>query len=249
MIFQYILLFVSAWIGSVAVLVMRAPSPVFLQRLLIFAGGYLFSITVLHLLPDLFSLHADTRLVGLYILTGFFLQLFLELFSKGVEHGHMYDTSQEVHQHNISPHTLMIALFIHALLDGIILSSPSTTHAHHTHGTHGLLIGILLHKMPVSFALASILSKLIRNPRIVIAYLAIFSLASPLGLWISNYYSQQQLLSGHGTLALWGIVSGSFLHIATTIFFEANPSHQPNTHKFIMSLIGAGLAAVCEFAG
>ena len=247
MISQSLLLFLSAALGGMAVLVIRRPSPASFKLLLIFAGGYLFSITVLHLLPDLFVLHANARLVGLYILIGFFLQLLLELFSKGVEHGHLYETQQTDHQHNISPLTLMIALFIHAFLDGVILTSPSSTHLHHTHSTNGLLIGVLLHKTPVAFALASILSKLISNKRIVTVYLIIFSIASPLGLWVSSYCNQQQLLSGHGSLALWGIVSGSFVHIATTIFFEANPSHQPNTHKFMASLAGAGLAVVCEF--
>ena len=247
MFFQSLLLFLSAALGGMAVLVIRKPSPASFKLLLIFAGGYLFSITMLHLLPDLFMLHDDARLVGFYILVGFFLQLFLELFSKGVEHGHMYDARTEGHEHNISVLTFMVALCIHAFLDGVILSSPTSAHAHHRHSANGLLIGVLLHKTPVAFALASILSTLIKNKKTIIAYLAIFSIASPLGLWVSSYCNQQQLLSGHGSLALWGIVSGSFVHIATTIFFEASPGHQPNTHKFMASLTGAGLAIVCEF--
>jgi zinc and cadmium transporter len=91
------------------------------------------------------------------------------------------------------------------------------------------------------------LRKLINRKRTVIVCLLIFAVASPLGLWISNYYSQQQLLSGQGSLALWGIVSGSFVHITTTIFFEANPDHHLNIRKFMVSLAGAGLAFICEF--
>jgi zinc and cadmium transporter len=246
MLFQSLLLFLAASLGGMAVLIIRRPSPASFRLLLMFSGGYLFSITFLHLLPELFMLHADARLAGLYILIGFFLQLLLELFSKGAEHGHIHETHQEAHQHNITPLTLMVALFIHAFLDGVILSSPSS-HLHHTHGTDSLLIGVLLHKVPEAFALASILSKLIRHQRTVIMYLVIFALASPLGLWVSSYCSQQQLLSGHGSLALWGVVIGSFVHIATTIFFEANPSHRPNIRKFIVSLAGAGLAVICEF--
>jgi zinc and cadmium transporter len=251
MLFQSLLLFSAAFLGGMVVLVVRRPSPVLLKFLLIFSGGYLFSITFLHVLPDLFSLHADTdpRLAGLYVLIGFFLQLLLEFFSKGVEHGHMYETHQEEHQHGISPLTLMVALFIHAFLDGVILSNPSSMHLHHghTHSTDGLLIGVLLHKVPESFALASVLSKLINRKRTVVICLLIFALASPLGLLGSGYCSQQQLLSGHVALALWGIVSGSFVHIATTILFEASPGHYPNAKKFLTSLAGAGLAVVCEF--
>ena len=109
-----------------------------------------------------------------------------------------------------------------------------------------LLIGILLHKVPESFALASILIKLINSRSKVLVYLFIFALAAPLGLLGSSYVSQQQWLPAQFSLALWGIVSGSLVHIATTIFFEANPSHHTNNHKFIAGLIGAVLGAVCE---
>lgn len=251
MLFQSLLLFLAAFLGGMIVLVIRRPSPVFLKFLLIFSGGYLFSITFLHVLPDLFALHTDSRLAGLYILIGFFLQLLLEFFSKGVEHGHMYEAHQEEHQHSIAPLTLMIALFIHAFLDGVILSSPSSMHLHHGHGhvhsTDGLLIGVLLHKVPESLALASVLIKLISRKRTVVICLLIFALASPLGLLGSGYCSQQQLLSGHASLALWGIVSGSFVHIATTILFEASPGHYPNFKQFLTSLAGAGFAFICEF--
>lgn len=195
-------------------------------------------------------MHDDFRLAGLYILVGFFLQLLLELFSKGVEHGHTYEEPQEAdHQHNISPATLMLALLAHAFLDGVILSSPTAAHCHHhAHSTDGLLIGVILHKMPEAFALASILRKLIGNKKMVFAYLVIFALTSPFGLWGSYYCNQQQWLSEHSLLILRGIVTGSFLHIATTIFFEASPGHQQHTSRFIASLAGAGLAVVCEFS-
>jgi zinc and cadmium transporter len=248
MFFQAVLVFFAAALGGGALLIIRKPKPAFLKIFLIFSGGYLFAITFLHILPDLFALHTDARLAGLYILIGFFLQILLEFFSKGVEHGHAYETQLEGNQRSISPLTLMIAFFLHAFLDGVILSSPSSMHGHHHgHGADGLLIGILLHKIPESFVLASILRKLISRKRTVIAYLLIFALASPLGLLGIGYFDHKQLLSGHGSLALWGIVSGSFVHIATTILAEASPCHQPNVRKFMASLLGAGLAVICEF--
>lgn len=227
-------------------LIIRKPSPASFKLLLVFSGGYLFAIAFLHILPELFVLHSNARVAGLYVLIGFFLQLFLECFSKGVEHGHLYEADHEEHQHTIAPLTLMVALSVHAFSDGIILNDPSV-HLHHHHGANTLLIGILLHKVPESFALASILIKLIDNRRKVLMYLFMFALAAPLGLLGSSYISQQQWLPPQVSLALWGIVSGSLVHIATTIFFEANPGHQPNNHKFIASLAGAGFAVICEF--
>ena len=247
MLLQALLLFLTAAISGVAVLIVRKPNPASFKFLLIFAGGYLFAIAFLHILPELFVLHANARMAGLYILVGFFLQLFLELFSKGVEHGHLYETTrEEAHSHAVAPLTLMAALFIHAFSDGIILNDPSV-HLHHHHGTNTLLIGILIHKVPESLALASILSELMHNRKKVAMYLLVFALAAPLGLLGSSYLSQQQWWPAQLSLALWGIVSGSLVHIATTIFFEANPDHQPNNHKLIASLIGAGFAVACEF--
>ena len=246
MLFQSFLLFLVASLGGASVLIIRRPSPASLKLFLILAGGYLFAITFLHILPELFVLHSNARLAGLYVLVGFFLQLVLERFSKGVEHGHLYDTDQGEHQHTIAPLTLMAALFVHAFSDGIILNDPSV-HLNHHHGANTLLIGILLHKVPESFALVSILTKLVNSRRKILIYLFIFALAAPLGLLGSSYVSQQQWFPTQVSLALWGIVSGSLVHISTTIFFEATPDHHPNNRRFIASLVGAGLAIICEF--
>lgn len=245
MLFQSLLLFCAAALGGTAVFVIRKPSPTSFNLLLMFSGGYLFAIAFLHILPELFLLHSNARVAGLYVLMGFFLQLFLECFSKGVEHGHLYETDHEESQRTIVPLTLLGAISVHAFSDGIILNDPSV-HLHHHHGANTLLIGILLHKVPESFALASILIKLINSRRKVLVYLLIFAMAAPLGLLGSSYVGQQQWLPAQFSLALWGIVSGSLVHIATTIFFEANPGHQTNSYKFMASLTGAGLGVICE---
>jgi zinc and cadmium transporter len=248
MLFQSFLLFIAAFLGGSIVFLIRQPSSGSFNNLLIFSGAYLFAITVLHLLPDLFTLYPTSNLVGLYILIGFFFQLLLEFFSKGVEHGHMYTTQQEGHHHKIAPLALLSSLCIHAFLDGVILSSPTVGHLHHaSHSSNGLLLGIILHKIPVAFALTSVLSKLTPYKTTLTLYLLLFALASPLGLWASSYCNEQQWLSEHGLLALLAIVSGNFLHIATTIFFESSPSHHLNIQKFVASLAGAGLAVLLEF--
>lgn len=246
MLFQSSLLFLAALLGGMAVLILPSPSQANFQRINVLSGGYLFAITVLHLLPELFAMPTSSQRIGLYLLVGFFLQLFLELMSKGVEHGHM-DTHTG-HAHQIAPLSLLLALFIHAFLDGVILSTPHAAPLHqHTHGPGGLLIGILLHKVPVAFALTSVLSKLMPAKRTVIVYLLVFAIASPLGFWVSHYYSQQLDSSAEHLVAVWAIAAGSFLHIATTIFFEASPGHHLNLQKFLASLVGASLAVLFEF--
>ncbi len=254
MLLQSLLLFLASFLGGMAVLFVRKPGQTSFQRLLVFSGGYLFAITVLHILPELYAMSAHSSMVGCYILAGFFVQLLLELLSKGVEHGHMYDApSAEVgdgHHHPITAWSLLLSLCVHAFLDGIILSSPHHLHHHHHHHSHsagGLLIGIILHKVPVALALASVLRQAVPHRSQIVAYLIIFALASPLGLWASHYCSQQHWLPAHSLMALFALAGGSFLHIATTIFFESSPDHHHlNVHKFMASLAGAGVALLCE---
>ncbi|MEM9417039.1 MAG: ZIP family metal transporter [Bacteroidota bacterium] len=250
MLFQSSLLFLAALLGGIAVLILPSPSQAIFQRINVLSGGYLFSITVLHLLPELFAMPTPSQRIGFYLLLGFFLQLFLELMSKGVEHGHIDGHTDQTPQ--VVPLSLFLALFIHAFLDGFILSTPHAMpmhqHTHmHTHGPGGLLIGILLHKVPVAFAFTSVLSKAIRSQRTVLLYLLLFTIGSPLGLWASHYYSQHLGSSAEYLIAIWAIAAGSFLHIATTIFFEASPDHHLNLQKFLASLLGASLAVVFEF--
>ena len=246
MLLQSSLLFLAALLGGMAALVIRNPSQATFQWVNVLSGGYLFAITVLRLLPELFAMPVAPQRIGLYILVGFFLQLLLELLSKGVEHGHM--DLQANPTPPTSPLILLLALCIHAFLDGVILSNPHAAPLHqHAAGPGGLFIGVLLHKIPEAFALTSALSKLMPSKRIFIGYLMLFDLASPLGLWSSHYFSQQCGWSTESLVALWAIVSGSFLHIATTILFEASPGHHLNAHQFLASLAGASLAVLCEF--
>jgi len=43
------------------------------KLLLVFAGAYLFGITVVHILPELYRENQEVELIGLFVLMGFFL--------------------------------------------------------------------------------------------------------------------------------------------------------------------------------
>ncbi|MDA0193690.1 MAG: ZIP family metal transporter [Bacteroidetes bacterium] len=209
---------------------------------LIFAGSYLFGITIIHILPELFSYRASNEFIGGMILAGFFLQLILEYFTAGVEHGH-------VHKHNqkhslVSSVSLMVALCFHAFLEGTLLAHPITLHEHHPSAS--LLLGITVHKIPVSFALMSVLTCHYSSKVKPIIFLIIFSLASPLGLIISESLSKANIISENVFLILFAIVSGSFLKISTTIFFESAPEHKSNLNKIIVSIAAALLALLAD---
>lgn len=206
---------------------------------LIFAGSFLFSITIIHILPEIFSLGEDPMKLGLFILLGFFFQQLLEYFTSGVEHGHAH-----VHQHmsGMSRFGLILALMIHSFLEGAMLTHDSPFHEQHE--SYSLLIGIVLHKMPAAFALVTTLKHGKRMTTQLWIILLLFAVASPIGLLLSHHLLD---LSPDHLLTLFAFVSGGFLHISTTIFVEASPNHHFAMRKFLVSLIGAFLAIATEF--
>lgn len=204
-----------------------------LKLWLVFAGAYLLAVTVVHLLPELFRGDGNPTELGMWILAGFFLQLILEFFTSGVEHGH-------VHSHtHISPVWILVALSLHAFLEGTLLFHPDE--AGHMHNTDTLLAGIVLHKLPAGFALMAML----HGQRTALFSLALFAIASPAGLFLSEFLLDQENWSSVANW-LYPLVAGSFLHISTTIFFENSPDHNFNLHKLLVALAGAGLALLSE---
>ena len=243
-----ILLFISTLLaGLLAYRLQKIVKGDTLQYILVFAGSYLLGVTVVHILPELFEESSSFTFTGIFILIGFFLQKVLEYFTAGVEHGHMHKSVSEHHHHN--PTIMLLAgLCLHSLLEGTLLGHP--THHHHVgEDSHAILLGILLHKIPAAFALMSVLSCQYKKQGFPIFALVLFALATPLGVLFSEQAMLHQWLSTSFTQALFAIVSGSFLHISTTIFFENSPGeHQFGAVRMLISLLGAGLAVMLEFA-
>src|SRR6476660_4587615 len=84
-----------------------------LRFLLAFSAAYLFTISVTHLLPECYE-GTNTKTVGLFILIGFFIQILIEYFSAGIEHGHVHAHSDSCHKH--LPLGMIIGLYLHSLL-------------------------------------------------------------------------------------------------------------------------------------
>lgn len=211
---------------------------------LIFSGAYLFGITLIHILPELFNREGSRELIGSMILVGFFVQIFLEYFTSGVEHGHVHSHDHEKNHTMTASVSMLVALCFHAFMEGSLLAHPSTIHEHHQ--SNALLIGILLHKIPAAFALMSIVTCHFKSKLKPLLFLGIFALSSPFGLLVSDQVAHQNLIPETGFVVLFAFVSGSFLKISTTIFFESNPEHQLSLKKILISSLAAGLAIVAE---
>lgn len=238
-----IILFLSAVLPAIFILKNSGFSPKQLQLSLVFAGSYLFSVTVIHLIPDLFLSGLDPFNLGLYILIGFFIQKILENFTSGVEHGHIHH-----HENRSYPVAyLLIALGIHSFLEGSIMTN--SLHDHHladsvyAHGSSSkILLGIVMHKIPAAFALMALLVARYKSKKKAMVLLLIFALSSPLGLFFSEYLSHAQILPKDYIIIFFAVVIGGFLQISTTIFFESDPHHKLNWQRLIITISGAALA-------
>ena len=226
------------------------------RLLLVFAGSYLFAITVSHILPELYQQDEDVKWIGIFVLAGFFLQQVLEYFTSGVEHGHIHEHKHHHshnhdhdvhhhHDHKISAFVLLLALCTHAFLEGAMLVQPSD--GNHIYNVNAVLLGIVLHRIPAAFALMTVLTFQLGSIKKALPYLFVFSLAAPFGLLLSNYLSSNHLITNTGLIYLYALVSGNFLHISTTIVFESSPEHRFNAVKLVVALLGAFVAVGLEF--
>ncbi len=204
---------------------------------LAFSGGFLLAIAFTHFLPELYR--ENELQTGIWILVGFLVQLFLEYFSGGIEHGHIH-----VQENKQIPYMMLLSLSIHSFIEGIPLAGVENSGHHHDHiiGDHhqSLLIGIILHQLPVAIALMTLL----RKSKIALGkswlLLMVFGIMTPLGMFSGLFIDQAE--SSEYMDILLSIVVGMFLHISTTIIFETNENHRFNLSKLVAILLGVGLS-------
>lgn len=213
-----------------------SPKPRRMKLLLSFSGAYLLALCFLHLIPEVYQ--SEQLGVGAFILTGFVVQLILEILSGGIEHGHF-------HYHNKSeknfPLTLMISLSIHTYLECLPLANGGTHHDHAS--TQSLMTGILLHNIPVAVTLMTVLMQSGISRKSVIASLVIFSLTGPAG-FLTGWLFEDQLLGISPDFYRYSLalVIGIFLHVSTTILFESGEGHRFNLFK-LGTVAGGSLLA------
>ena len=210
-----------------------------IKLLLAFSGGFLLSIAFTHFIPDLY--HEESASIGIYILIGFLIQLLMEFFSGGIEHGHVH-----IHKGQNMPWGMFLSLSVHSILEGIPLGNQLMGFeilSSHNHGNdNSLLLGILFHQLPVAIALMTLLVN--TNLTLLKSWivLMLFGIMTPLGVAIGMLTLPGEFgLDYHVILA---IVVGMFLHISTTIIFETSENHKFNLLKLLAIFVGCGLAFV-----
>lgn len=213
-------LIVSVLIGSLLGWYFKKVN-LFPKLLLTFSGAFLLTITIMEIFPTIYE--AEFKFSnGLFILLGVFIQIILESFTKGAEHGHIHTP-----QNNEFPIAIFIGLFLHAFIEGIPL---------HTDPHNHLLTAIVIHKIPVALILFIFITKLTSNWKKQTLFMLIFALASPMGYWIGEFIPANWLMPS------MAIVAGIFLHISTVIIFESSDNHKLKQRKIISLALGFLLA-------
>jgi zinc transporter ZupT len=212
-----------------------------LRLILAFSAGYLFAISIIHMLPEVLMQGQDVKLIGLFIVLGFCLQLVIDTFSTGIEHGHVHLHSHECHTH--LPYGIIVGLMLHSFLEGLPIYDPHEPANGNIN--YQLILGLGIHNLPITIAFVSLLkehgAKKIKNELLLI----LFALMSPLGYFCSfvlqsiglqNYQAYSQ--------AAFALVIGIFLHISTAILFETSVQHKYNVRKVLVMACGIILAYI-----
>ncbi len=196
-----------------------------LKLLLTFSGAFLLSTTIFELLPDVYE-NLNAKYTGVFILSGIVLQIILEFFSKGAEHGHLHHHKDTEHRF---PWLLFFSLGIHSFLEGFPISAHET-----------IVYGVFIHKIPVAILIASYLLSSKISKLKAFLFLIAFALLTPFGTLVSEMI----VLSNKLFYSINALVVGMFFHIATIILFEADEGHQFNINKIAAIVLAVLIAFV-----
>jgi zinc transporter ZupT len=218
---NYLLPLLSVLIGYIIALFLKPTNKTNLKLLLAFSGSFLLSLTVMHLLPEVYE--SKNNNTGLFIMLGILFQIILEFFSKGAEHGHVHGHAKM----DQIPWLLFISLCVHAFLEGFPVD-------HH----HDLAVGIAIHHLPIAIILTTFFVNASLDKKAIFFFMITFAIMTPLGTIASDFIPQ---LNDYYT-QITAVVIGILFHISSTIIFESSEGHKFNIAKVSMIVIGIVLA-------
>ena len=217
------------------------------KLMLTFGGSYLFSTTLLHILPELFG-HTpahSSQLIGIYLLIGFYFQLFLDFLGQGICHGHAHAQQPHYRAPHLSIFLLLFPLCMHALLEGIFIATSTGNDTAHQHLTTDTLLiaSIILHKIPVALSLTTALHEQKTPHYLTFISLFLFALATPIAFLITNQLQDHSPYISPYLHPLAAISTGSIIHISATILFESDIEHNLSLTKWI-TIVTASLLSL-----
>jgi len=209
-----------------------------LRLILAFSAAYLFAISIMHMLPEAF-MNNETKLTGLFIVLGFCMQLLIDSFSTGIEHGHVHLHTQNCSKH--LPYGIIIGLLLHSFLEGLPVYSSNSSNG--LNANHQLIVGLAIHNFPITIAFVALLKEHGNTGNKNWLWLLLFSMMTPLG-YIVGYALQEFTQTNHEVYSklAYALVIGIFLHISTAILFETSEEHKYTKTKIAVMALGIILA-------
>lgn len=205
-----------------------------LNALLAFSASFLMGISFLHLMPETYESLGFNG--GAFILFGFIGQSVLQKYTHGLEHGHVHGPQ---HLGNSSVWSIILGMSFHALFEGIPLGLDQTHFS-------AYFMAILLHKIPEAMVVVAFLCLLDqqRHKKRAWLFLILFSLLTPISALVAGKMGSNLNLEQYSIYIL-AIISGMFLQIATTIYFEiSNAKHVIRKYKWLFIILGLVLSLI-----
>ncbi len=219
---KYLFPIYAVLIGYVFVYFTKQEKSKGIKLLLAFSGAFLLSITIFELLPEVYQ-HLEAKRTGLFIMSGILIQIILEFFSKGAEHGHVH-----IHKNSKKfPWVLFLSLCLHAFLEGF----PINQH-------NDMVYGVIIHKIPIAILITMYLVQSDFKRIQILSFLILFAMMTPIGTIIAN----NMLVDSTYLVYINAIVIGVFLHISTTILFESSDGHSFNLNKIVAIVVAVAVA-------
>ncbi|MGB5817843.1 MAG: ZIP family metal transporter [Saonia sp.] len=218
----YLLPVLSVLLSFVFVLLTKPKNKETFKLLLAFSGAFLLALTIFELFPEAYQ-NSNPKTIGVFVMLGILLQIFLEFFSKGAEHGHVHLDNEKTS----FPWALFISLSLHAFLEGLPIEN------------HGIILyGILVHKIPIAIILSIFLVGSKMKLTKAILFIVLFSIMTPLGSYVASNFD----FVARYYAPITALVIGVFLHISTVILFESSEGHSFNLRKLLVIILGIVIA-------
>lgn len=227
--------------------------PAWRQTGLALAAGVMLGAAFLHMLPEAVREVGPeaSYAVALGFVVLFLLERFVLVHACDVaprEHDHVHECELE----HLAPSTLGLAAFVgfslHTLVDGVALGSAMSAHALGP----VVLLAIVLHKIPLSFSLASVLRYEGRSTGRVLFLVVVFALMVPVGAALFLAVASRLEAGRAVALTPWALAfsAGTFLHVA---FSDLLPELHRQRAKALpaagLVLLGLGLMLALTFVG
>lgn len=230
-----LLLFGAAAAGGLMPLIQR-PGRRFEAFTLSFGAGIMIGTGFVHLIPEAVELVGISA--GLAVLTGYLTLLVFEKFV-------MIHPCEEMdcHFHHLGL-SAYLGISLHSLVDGLAVGSSLGSLALST----VVFLSILVHKVPYSYALGSLLCLGNRSRTRLVTMILAFALMTPLGA-ILTHLLIHELPEGALGYAM-AFSAGNFLFVATSDLLPQIRLHDRRERRQLVYLLaGAGLAVLGRFLG